>query len=444
MKFKPKSIPLKTTAIILALVLIFIFKHLLPSNIGKIAFIIPVVLIDLYLWASIKSEIKGIKKSIQYLIFGFYWLPFSMFAGSYVLAAFVPFKDWNHVFRTYFFAVIIIAYASKLLPALFFGVSDLVRSIVYLIAKLSPSSSSNTKTGLMPRSKFLKNLGLLGGGVVFSGLLTGMIRWVYDFKVRHQIVPLLNLPEAFKGFKIVQISDLHLGSWSSTEPLEDAVRMINDLKPNLVVFTGDLVNYATNEALPFAQTLAKIKAEFGVYTVLGNHDYGDYIKWDRPTDKARNMLDLYRFYKSIGWKLLNNTGTYIEKEGQKIALLGVENWGAIMRFPKKGDIEKAKLGFMDAPIKILLSHDPTHWDHIISKSHPDISLTLAGHTHGAQFGFERGSFKWSPAQYIYRQWAGLYQSADKTQYLYVNRGIGHIGYPGRIGILPEITLLELV
>jgi predicted MPP superfamily phosphohydrolase len=444
MKFRPKNLPLKTATLIFTLAFIFIFRHLLPSNIGKFTYIIPVILIDLYLWSSIKTEIKGIRKPIRWLVFGFYWLPFSMFASSYLFAAIVPFKDWNPAFRTYFFAIIIVAYISKLLPAIFFAVSDLIRSLAFLVTKFSPPASPGSKTSMMPRSKFLKNIGLLGGGLVFSGLLTGMVRWVYDFKVRHQVIALKNLPDAFKGFKIVQISDLHLGSWASNEPLEDAVKIINDLEPDLVVFTGDLVNYATNEALPFGSTLSKIKAKHGVFTVLGNHDYGDYIKWDHPTAKARNMLELHRFYKSIGWKLLNNAGTYIEKDGQKIALLGVENWGALMRFPRKGDIEIAKRGYEESQIKILLSHDPTHWDHIISKNNPDISLTLSGHTHGAQFGIERGNFKWSPAQYIYRQWAGLYHTTDKSQYLYVNRGIGHIGYPGRIGILPEITLLELI
>jgi predicted MPP superfamily phosphohydrolase len=441
---RSKAFPALILGFIFVLIFLFFAKDLLPSNISKLGFIIPVILIDIYLWSSIRPETKDQKNFLRLLIFVMFWFPFALFVGSYIISAIVPFKEWNSAFRTYYFAILIVAYISKLIPAILLIFSDFIRSIVFMVSKLSPKTDETIPTRLMPRSRFLKYVGLMGGGLVFSGLLAGMIKWVYDFKVQHIPVTLKDLPNAFKGFRIVQISDLHLGSWASSEPLEDAVQIINDLDPDIVVFTGDLVNYSTEEAFQFKDTLQKIKATNGVFAVLGNHDYGDYIRWNKPTDKARNMLDLYRFYKSLGWNLLNNSNVLIERDSQKIALIGVENWGSIMRFPRKGDIAKAKTGTEEVKVKILLSHDPTHWDKIISQTEKDINLTLSGHTHGAQFGFEKGNFRWSPAQYIYKQWAGLYQSADKEQFLYVNRGIGHIGYPGRIGILPEITLIELI
>ena len=206
------------------------------------------------------------------------------------------------------------------------------------------------------------------------------------------------------------------------------------------------MNYKTDEALSFEEIFSHLKASKGIFATLGNHDYGDYTRWPSSEAKAQNMTDLYDFYKRLGWKLLNNQNELITKDGNQIAVVGVENWGAFGRFPKYGDVEKALVGTEQSPVKLLLSHDPSHWQEIIKKDFPDIDITFAGHTHGFQFGFEFKGIKWSPAQYVYRHWAGLYEHmnmAGKPQYLYVNRGLGTIGYPGRVGILPEITLFEL-
>ena len=210
-------------------------------------------------------------------------------------------------------------------------------------------------------------------------------------------------------------------------------------------FTGDLVNFTTKEAYRYKDILRQLRARYGVYAVLGNHDYGDYVRWDSDKEKADNLRELEDFYEEIGWQLLNNSHEIIGVNGSKLAVVGVENWSAYDRFPQHGDIEKALTGSDEAVFKLLLSHDPTHWDRIVSQKHPDINITLSGHTHGFQFGVELKNFKWSPAQYMYKRWAGLYvnPSSDDKQYLYVNRGLGMIGYPGRIGILPEITVLEL-
>jgi predicted MPP superfamily phosphohydrolase len=287
---------------------------------------------------------------------------------------------------------------------------------------------------------------LAGGGLIFSSLIFGMLKWVYDFKIHRVQISLPNLPASFDGLKIVQISDMHLGSWASSDPLDEAVAKINSLQPDLVFFTGDLVNYKTEEAFPFMEALQKVRAKYGVFVTLGNHDYGDYTRWPSPEAKKQNMTDLYHFYDEIGWKLLNNENQLFEIDGEKIAVIGVENWGAFSRFPRYGDIEKALQGTEDAEVKLLLSHDPSHWEEIITKQCPDIDVTFAGHTHGFQFGIEIKKLKWSPAQYVYKYWAGLYENlleGRKPQYLYVNRGLGTIGYPGRVGILPEITLFEL-
>ncbi len=294
------------------------------------------------------------------------------------------------------------------------------------------------------RSKFLQYLGFISGGLVLGTMFTGMFKWVYDFKVFEHKIKLTNLPADFEGMKIVQISDIHLGSWNLIKPLEEAVAMINEMEADLILFTGDLVNFSTNEAYRFEETLAKLKAKKGVFATLGNHDYGDYVTWPTEADKERNLQDLFDFFKRIGWKLLKNENEIIASPSGKLALIGVENWGASPRFPKYGDIEKAMIGTEDAAVRLLMTHDPSHWDEIIVPNNYPIDLSMSGHTHGFQFGIETPGVKWSPAKWLYKNWAGLYQDEQSGRYLYVNRGLGVIGYPGRIGILPEITKFELV
>ena len=270
----------------------------------------------------------------------------------------------------------------------------------------------------------------------------GVLRTAFNFKVKKKNVPLRNLPDTLKGLKIVQISDIHTGSFISDEPLKEVVKMVNELNADLVFFTGDLVNEIAEEALPFVDVLKGIKAKYGVYSILGNHDYGDYYyAADDVEGKKHNRRLITEIHQKLGWRLLLNEHEVININNHQLAVVGVENWGAAHRFPKYGDLDKA-LHNLDAEIPtILLSHDPSHWDIMVKKSYPQIDLTLSGHTHGMQFGIEIPGFKWSPAKYLYKQWAGLY--SHEHQHIYVNRGIGFIGYPGRVGISPEITLLEL-
>ncbi|MCK5838398.1 MAG: metallophosphoesterase, partial [Bacteroidales bacterium] len=277
--------------------------------------------------------------------------------------------------------------------------------------------------------------------------IMGIVKWATDFRVIRQSISLSGLPSVFKGLKIVQISDLHLGSWASNDALEEAVGMINNLQPDLVFFTGDILNYTTSEAFPYEPILAEIRARHGVFSVLGNHDYGEYVGWDSESDKIKNLNDLIEFYDRMGWTLLRNNNRVIKIGSGKIGVVGVDNWSVYNRFPSLGDLDLATKGMENVDIKLLLSHDPSHWEHEVLKDFTDIDITFSGHTHGFQFGVEMPGFKWSPAKYLYKHWAGLYSKnsdQNKEQYLYVNRGLGNIGYPGRIGILPEITLVELV
>lgn len=440
-----KRLLLPVGVVVVILILLLFMPRFVPIGAGPAWLYALLLLMDVYLWLSLKSALQRINPMIALLMGILFWLPAILISGAAITLFFEHFAFWHPTLRVWLFAFVGVTYASKILPAFFLLLSDVLRLSGWLVRQaITPNPKPFAGWGSISRSSFLRYIGLLGGGLIFSSLLTGMIRWVYDFKVHRVALPLRGLGRAFAGYKIVQISDLHLGSWTSAEPLEEAIKQINALNPDLVVFTGDLVNYQTGETGPFGKKLQAIKAPDGVIAVLGNHDYGNYITWNSDTEKQKDHDKLLAFYKEIGWQLLNNDYTVIKRGGDSLAILGVENWGANPRFPKLGDLEKALSG-LDTRIeaRILLSHDPTHWQHIVSKSYSSISLTLSGHTHGMQMGIENKNFRWSPAQYLYRYWAGLYRKDDTDQYLYVNRGIGHIGYPGRIGIKPEITLIEL-
>jgi predicted MPP superfamily phosphohydrolase len=269
-----------------------------------------------------------------------------------------------------------------------------------------------------------------------------MARNPYRYQVLKTKVPVKNLHPDLEGIKIVQISDIHSGSFLMKEPVERSINLINDLKPDIVFFTGDMVNSKADEMEPFIEMFSKIEAPLGVFSVLGNHDYGDYHQWPTPADKVKNFETLLATHKALGWDLLMNEHRQVPVKDSVINVIGVENFSANARFPKYGDLAKASDGINGNGVNILLSHDPSHWDYQVLKDFKHINLTLSGHTHGFQFGVEIPGFvKWSPIQYMYPRWAGLYQKDE--QYLYVNRGLGFLGYPGRVGILPEITMLTL-
>ncbi|RYZ61536.1 MAG: metallophosphoesterase, partial [Chitinophagaceae bacterium] len=319
---------------------------------------------------------------------------------------------------------------------------DLRRGIQWLWGKFffaSADTGTPQESPGIKRSVFLSWLGIAVGGSLFTSLLYGFTN-KYNYSIKRIPVRFPNLPEAFRGMRVVQISDIHSGSLVNKDGVKKGVDMIMALKPDLILFTGDLVNNLAEEIEPLIDVFDKLKAPMGVYSIFGNHDYGDYVQWESPAKKAENIETLKGHHAKMGWKLLWDEHVPLEKNGQQIALIGIQNYSALRNFARYGNLAKAYEGTQQYPFKILMTHDPTHWDAEVRPKFPDIDLTLSGHTHGFQFGVEIPGFRWSPVQYVYNQWAGLYK--EGSQSIYVNRGFGFIGYPGRVGILPEITLLE--
>ncbi|MBL7794137.1 MAG: metallophosphoesterase [Saprospiraceae bacterium] len=345
---------------------------------------------------------------------------------------------WNQNVVSIVRSLLIIIYASKLLLAGALLIDDFRR----LMLSVYDGLGGEVAAAYYSRSTLLAQVGLTLASIPLISLTYGMLRNRYRYRLHRHKVPVSDLPAALEGLRIVQISDIHTGSFPASEPVREAVALINREKPDLVFFTGDLVNYAAHEAEPFVDVFDKIQARHGVYSVLGNHDYGDYLQWPNADAKRQNMAQLLAIHRRLGWNLLLNEHRLLDINGEQVAVIGVENYSAHPRFPKYGRLTEAYEGAQQAPLKLLLSHDPSHWEEQVVPHFPDINVTFSGHTHGMQFGFEiRGWFKWSPIQYVYRQWAGLYTRGK--QFLYVNRGLGFLGYPGRVGILPEITVMTL-
>lgn len=404
-------------------------------------FAIPIILlllIDLYFFQAVKTVYQDFSQTARNLIAVSYWL-FSAFSIGFLLMMMTAQPDLSSRFtKIYIISVIIIITMSKLIGTVFLLLEDITRFFKWTFLKagfLAGSSFSES------RSKFISQAGIIISLLPFSSFIYGMIKTAFDYRVRLVKLKLPNLPEAFNGYRIAQLSDIHSGSFANSNPLKKAIKLLLSEDPDVIFFTGDLVNSKTDEAKRFIPELRQIKAKDGVFSVLGNHDYGDYVPWESKEAKAQNLQNLVDLQKSFGWNLLRNQNHILEKDGQQLAIIGVENWGGAMRFPKYGDLDFAKKGVEHIPVKLLLSHDPSHWDAKVRPEHPDIDVTFSGHTHGFQFGIEIPGFKWSPVQYVYKQWAGLYEEGN--QKIYVNRGLGFLGYLGRVGILPEITLFEL-
>ena len=420
----------------------------LKSNfsLGIIIFMVMLVLIDIYAFQAFRFVIRNYSKAAVRRITSLYWI-ISIFCFSIIILTQVTdWHSWNAYLRTYSLALLIIIIPSKIILDIFVLTDDIVRFFRWLFIKTS-SIFQKTKPGKtvpgtisISRSSFIIKMCLLIGSIPFFSLIYGMAFNAYNYKIRRVKLVLPDLPYSFDGFKIVQISDVHTGSFLSADPLVRAVNIINQQNPDVVFFTGDLVNYNHKEVLPYTGILKKIEARHGVFSIFGNHDYGDYFKWKNKEDKENDILELKKVHGLLGWNWLWDEHHHIELNGEKITLIGVQNCSS-HGFSNYGSLEKATKDINYSPVNILLSHDPSHWQKEVTKKYPEIDLTLSGHTHGMQFGVEIPGFKWSPVQYVYKEWAGLYH--ENKQYLYVNRGLGFIGYPGRVGILPEITVLEL-
>ncbi len=335
--------------------------------------------------------------------------------------------------------LMLLVYVPKILITLILLGEDVFRVLIGVVNHFV--DYNNEATFLPSRRKFVSQVGLGLAAIPFLSLIYGIFEGKYNFKVIKQAIFFPDLPDAFDGFTITHISDVHSGSFDNPDKIEYAIDLINQQKTDLILFTGDIVNTHAKEMRPWITTFNKIeKHPFGKYAVLGNHDYGEYVTWKTKEEKAENFEEIKQLYGQIGFNLLLNEHTFIEKEGQKIALVGVENWGH--NFKQAGDLNKAGAGLTKNDFKILMSHDPSHWEHIVKSDPNHYHLTLSGHTHGMQFGIEiPGYFKWSLAQYVYKQWAGLYENLGR--YVYVNRGFGFHAYPGRVGIMPEITVIQL-
>jgi uncharacterized protein len=404
--------------------------------------VVILALLDLYVFQVVKllsQTASGRAKTITYTV---YWAISGLAILLLVLLPYLNYEHWPKALRTYTFATIVGLFFAKMIAVTFFLIDDIRRLIQWASGKIffRNTEAENFSGEGISRSVFLSWLGLAAGGSLFASLVYGFSnKYTYDLK--RMKLAFDNLPGSFKGLKIIHISDIHSGSFTDKAAVQKGVEKILDEKPDLILFTGDLVNDRATEMHDYMDVFSQLKAPLGVYSTLGNHDYGDYVQWETTTAKAANLQRLKEVHGELGWKLLMNEHVVLEKENEQIAVLGIENWGAKGRFPKYGKMHEAHPGTEKYPFKILLSHDPSHWDAEVKTKYTDVDLMLAGHTHGMQFGIEIPGFKWSPVQYMYKQWAGLYESGK--QKLYVNRGFGFIGYPGRVGILPEITLIEL-
>ncbi len=405
-------------------------------------FIVGMLLLDFYVFQTLRIIMQPWSVRVRWIVSIFYWLPSVVALFLFLTGPLHLTDQWPRAVRIYIFAVLIGLFLSKLTASVFFVVDDMRRLIHWTGGHLYYRFVAEEPFRAAPisRSVFMSWLGIGIGGSLFGGLLWGFGN-KYKYRTEHVKLNLPGLPAAFKGLRAVHISDIHSGSLTDRKAVEKGVQKILDLSPDIIFFTGDLVNDHAGEMDEYREVFARLKAPMGVYSCLGNHDYGDYRSWPSQEAKVANLERLKGLHAEMGWKLLMNEHVALERDGQRIAVLGIENWGAKANFPKYGKMEDAWRGTEDYPVKILLSHDPSHWEAQVQKQYPDIDLMLSGHTHGMQFGLEIPGFRWSPVQYVYRQWAGLYRQGE--QHLYVNRGFGFLGYPGRVGILPEITLLEL-
>jgi predicted MPP superfamily phosphohydrolase len=381
----------------------------------RIPFIFLIILIaDPYFFQAVKTV------TANPLIIQGYWLFDAILIFGLVLAMFTR----RPQFISLLMSVVLISFVPKIVAMPVLMLEDLTRLF----------------RGFPPRSLWVSELAIAVAAIPFIGFLYGLTRGRHDYRVHKETLYFDNLPAAFDGFTLTQLSDIHSGSFTSRKGVEKGIAMVNAQKSDVILFTGDMVNNQASEMDPWIETFAKLKAPMGKYSVLGNHDYGDYMRWENEGLKHANLNRLKEVHAGMGFRLLLNESLSIEKDGERISLVGVENWGK-GGFHKYGDLDRALANVPAGAFKILMSHDPSHWDAVVLGHSTPVNLTLSGHTHGAQFGIELFGFKWSPIKYVYDQWAGLYQKNGK--YLYVNRGFGFLGLKGRVGIWPEITVITL-
>lgn len=412
-----------------------------------------VAILDVYTFQAFRTASR--QSWVRWTFWGVHAL---LYAGMAVIV--INGRDTPRWFFTYFFSIWVAFYLPKLFIVLLLLVEDLGRLGSWIgqrfkapasMAEASLPSAASSEIPASPapeqeqrrisRSKFISQLSLGVASLPFVGTLYGITWGKYNYHLRRITIPIRNLPAAFEGLRITQVSDIHTGSFDNKLAVQRGFELINEQASDLIFFTGDLVNTYIDEVEGYEDIYASLSAPKGVFSVLGNHDYGNYSQWDSPEAKEDHFQRVIDKHGELGWKLLRNEHHLLREGEDELAILGVENWGKLRRFPKKGDVAQALKGAEQAKVKLLLSHDPSHWDAKVRPEFSDIDVTFSGHTHGFQMGVEIPGFRWSPAQYMYPQWAGLYREAE--QYLYVNRGFGYLGFAGRIGIWPEITVITL-
>ena len=399
------------------------------------------LLVDLYVFQAMKTVFTGPKAvyiNYAYWLFDIVLMVIIIYVGASGKMAGGPPKGGSYIM-----GLAILSLAPKIIVTPFLLIEDIVRLIQggYVGIQKMRHVVGSEDLHMWGRRKFVSQIALGLAAIPLVGTAWGMIKGKYDYRVHKVKIAFKDLPDAFHGFKITQLSDIHSGSLDDVAAVRRGIELANAQKSDILVFTGDLVNNVATEMNPWIAHFSQLEAPHGKFSILGNHDYGDYVQWPSEEAKAKNLQDLKDVHGKIGFRLLLNESLHLEKDGEKIALIGVENWGK-RGFVKHGDLDKAIAPIEDDTFKVLLSHDPSHWEAVTVPHPKKVHLTLAGHTHGMQFGIEIPGIKWSPVKYIYPQWAGLYPK--EGQYIYVNRGFGFLGFPGRVGILPEITVIELV
>lgn len=389
--------------------------------------------LDLYAFQAFRSLSKA-----KLTIFIYWLLSFALIFSVVYDQIFMTDSMYKNPWRMILYSLLLVMVVTKLFLALGMLLEDGYRFGVAIYQKLTGKPRDRY---IPSRRKFVATIAIGLAALPFSTLLYGMIRGKYNFRVLKYELEFDDLPDAFDGYTITQFSDLHVGSWYNKKEFSYAMELINDQKSDVILFTGDLVNDVVGETTRWKSLMATLHAPDGVFSVLGNHDYGDYHRWSSKEEKIENLKELKEVQAKAGWKLLNNEHVLLQRGRQHIALVGVENWGN-GNFKKAGDLDKASEGLEVDDFKLLMSHDPTHWDYHVKNHVKNFHLTFSGHTHGMQYGVEIPGFvRWSPSQFRYDHWAGLYKENNK--YLYVNRGLGVIGYSGRFGVWPEVTVIKL-
>ncbi len=430
---------------LLIIAFFILLAFLLANRMPKYVYLIPVLILLLTLNSYLLTKIKissGKKKHpalLLWLMKAFVVLPSIHLVVFFLASLLYPLQFWHPVIRTYLLGFVPVLFLIQVFITSLYLIADFINRVVNLINRKRKAAIQ-----ILRLTTVLNTSAWVLGIIAFVIFLYGMIFTAFDYQIKEVEIRFKELPAEFDGLKIVQISDLHLGSFYGAKPMKIIKQKIDAQNPDLVFLTGDIVNYATAEAFPFKDIMTQIKAPMGVYAIMGNHDYGEYVRWKSKEEKYKNLEELYRFYEQTGWKLLRNEHLCFTRNNAQIVLAGVENWGVKSRYPRHGNLKQALKGVDSTLFTILLSHDPSHWEEIVTEKYPQINLTFSGHTHAMQMGFIHNGKEWSPANWFYNLWGGLYENEHrKEQYLYINRGTGMIGVPARIGLGPEITVITL-